>query len=272
MLAPRAATTAILVLGLTLTAAAEPSAVLRETPPFFAPQFHFSYGGPAIVPDDQRPECRPISEAEAYFDAVRNGAPARGIPGETIVLRDGSLDAGRFIVAAWSNDSVLPFAGNYADVDLVVVRTRPDLAGFANVHFGSRKKGIVCNFAHPVIVTADRMGIGLGGISPKKAWPEGDPMPGMSPDERDTFKMLFGLRNQLERGNAEERAEAQRGLEQLMNNPGSRLDSPFPPDIAFPAPPKPRPQFEPTPKDVESDLSGRPFCRDQPYVRNCIPR
>ena len=133
-------------------------------------------------------------------------------------MRREGLDAGRFISAAWSQKGVLPFAGAYADVDLVIARSRPDIPGFARVHFGSDKRGFICNFVHPVIVTDERMRLGLQGIPQPQPWRKGDPYPGMSDDERDAFKMLFGLRNQLNRGNAEEREEALRGLGDLMRS------------------------------------------------------
>ncbi|WP_298961071.1 hypothetical protein [uncultured Methylobacterium sp.] len=215
---------------------AQSAGALRETPPYFAPQLLFGFHGRAVPEASANPECVYRTEADDYFALIERGAPERGIAVETVTRLTG-VQASRFVTAAWSNRSERPDSSDYAELDLVVIRTRADRPGWAQVHFGSVRGEFTCNFAHPVIITAERLQRGLAGRPQPEAWPAGDPYPGMTEGERRSLKLLLGLGNQLKRGDAQERQEALRGYGQLFGEPAT--------------PPTPNPRYEPTVEEMQ---------------------
>ncbi len=109
------------------------------------------------------PDCLPVAEARAYLRDRQQGQGGTDVPPETIrVLR--GIEAGRFLTAAWPANGTLPDGADYMRVDTITLRTRPDILGFARVHFGSTEKGITCGFRRAVIVTTERMQAGISGV------------------------------------------------------------------------------------------------------------
>ncbi|GJD45210.1 hypothetical protein AFCDBAGC_3081 [Methylobacterium cerastii] len=257
----------LLTLGTAHAETAAPTTGMRETALRFDPAFQ---SGRAPIPTlDGPPDCRPIGEADKEFQERIHPPADVPIPAERVQWWDGSK-ATAFILAAWTDAERRGEVG-WGNVERVYVRTRPDISGFAKVHFASTSRGFVCGFRQPLLITAERLGYGINGRPQPtldQVWPKGDPMPGMSRKEVDDLKMLYGLRNQLERGTESEQRGALQGFMELMTPPDQLNGAEAP--SARPVRPSVDPKYAPTIREMQEGAVPRPRGCEHIPIENCL--
>ncbi len=195
------------------------------------------------------PDCLPAAEARAYLRERRQGQGGTDVPPETTRVIKG-IDAGRFLIAAWSANGTLPDGADYMRVDTITLRTRPDIPGFARVHFGSTEKGITCGFRRAVIVSTERMQAGISGVPKFPPVRQGNSLPGLTEEESDSLRLITGLANQAARGTQAEQDQAVQSLQQLSVPPARAGQS----DQAA-TPPVARPTYGGTASGGHADLA-----------------
>ena len=245
----------------------EPSRV-RETPPVFDPALSWMDHAPFRPSTEADPDCLPVAEARAYLRDRKQGQGGTDVPPETIrVLR--GIDAGRFLIAAWPTNGTLPDGADYMRVDTITLRTRPDIPGFARVHFGSMEKGITCGFRQAVIITIERMQAGISGVPKFPPVRQGNSLPGLTEEESDSLRLVTGLANQAARGTKAEQDQAIQSLQQLSVPPAraGQRDQAAKPPVARPTYDR---RYEPTEAEMMRGMVAPPFCRDQPQRRDCV--
>lgn len=241
---------------------------IRETPPVFDPALSWMDHAPFQRSNEADPDCLPISEATAYLrdkQQFYNGADG---PPEMVRVLTG-IDAGRFLTAAWPANGILPEGVYYMRVDTITLRTRPDIPGFARVHFGSSEKAITCGFHRAVIVTTERMQAGISGVPKFPPARQGNSLPGLTEQESDSLRLIYGLANQAARGTPAQQDQAIQGLQQLTVPPGaaSTPNQPGTPQVARPTYDR---RYEPTEAEMMRGMIAPPLCRDQPQRRDCV--
>ena len=241
---------------------------IRETPPVFDPALSWMDHAPFRRSTEADPDCLPVKEARAYLRDRQQGRDGTDVPPETIrVLR--GIEAGRFLIAAWPANGTLPDGADYMRVDTITLRTRPDIPGFARVHFGSTEKGITCGFRQAVIVTTERMQAGISGVPKFPPVRQGNSLPGLTEEESDSLRLITGLANQAARGTQAEQDQAIQSLQQLSVPPAraGQPDQAATPRVAWPSYDR---RYEPTEAEMMKGIVPPPLCRDQPQRRDCV--
>ncbi|MCJ2024054.1 hypothetical protein [Methylobacterium sp. J-067] len=218
--------------------------------------------------NDADPDCLPSPEASAFLQDRKQGRTGTDAPPETVQVLEGS-DARRFIAAAWPANGTLPSGVYYMRVDTITLRTRPDIPGFALVHFGSTEKGITCGFHRAVIVGIERMQAGITGVPKFPPVRQGNSLPGLTEQETESLQLMFGLTNQATRGTEAEQNEAIQNMLRLAT-PSSRANQNFPSGTQPVERPSYDRRYEPTEAEMMQGMVAPPLCRDQPQRRDCV--